>query len=209
MASHWEGVRFPRASRKSPDFPGTSPNFPGSFSATSPEVLSLWNLTTIQRFPGSFPDFPGSSPNFPGGFQDFPGGQPLFLGSLTPSLDSQELPLKLRANLILNRSRFLGRGCDEALCSEQKVGGVPTTPDPKIWKATKECLNQRGTKIRVFRVLFRAPFLPPFSPHFAPSFPLQALCILPPLLPSSPPPLPPFLTPGKLRFRYPSDLGTL
>ena len=47
--------------RTSPD-----PNFSGSFSATSPEVLSLWNLTAIQRFPGSFPNFPGSSPNFPG-----------------------------------------------------------------------------------------------------------------------------------------------
>ena len=52
------------------------------------------------------------------------------------------------------------------------------------WKATKEYLNQRGTKIRVFRVCFRAPFLPPFFPHFSPLFPLQALCILAPLLPS-------------------------
>ena len=78
------------------------------------------------------------------------------------------------------------------------------------WKATKEYLNQRGTKIRVFRVLFRAPFLPPFSHHFSPLFPLQALFTLPPLLPSSPPPFhPPFLTPGKLRFRCPCDLGTL
>ena len=78
------------------------------------------------------------------------------------------------------------------------------------WKATKEYLNERGTKIRVFRVLFRAPFLPPLSHTIPPSFPLQALFILPPLLPSSPPPFPPcFLTPGKLRFRYPSDLGTL
>ena len=41
-----------------PGLPGSSPNFPGSFSATSPEVLSLWNFTAIQGFPGSFPDFP-------------------------------------------------------------------------------------------------------------------------------------------------------
>ena len=95
LASHWEGVRLPRASGKSPDFPGSSPNFPGSFSATSPEVLSLWNLTAIQGLPGSFPDFPASSPNFPRGFPDFPGGQPLFLGRLTPSLDSQKLPMIL------------------------------------------------------------------------------------------------------------------
>ena len=59
-------------------------------------------------------------------------------------------------------------------------------------KATKEYLNQRGTKIRVFRALFRARFLPPFSPHFSPLFPLQALSTLPPLLPSSPPLPPPF-----------------
>ena len=93
LASRWEGVRLPRASGKSPDFPGSSPNFPGSFSATSPEVLSLWNSTAIQGFPGSFPDFPGSSPDFPGSFPDFPGGQPLLWGSLTPSPDSQKLSL--------------------------------------------------------------------------------------------------------------------
>ena len=57
LAGRWEGVRLTRASGKSPDFPGSSPNFPGSFSATSPEVLSLWNLTAIQGCPGSFPDF--------------------------------------------------------------------------------------------------------------------------------------------------------
>ena len=93
LASRWEGVRLPRASGKSPDFPGSSPNFPGSFSVTSPEVLSLWNFTAIQGFPGSFPDFPGSFPDFPGSVPDFPGGQPLSLGSLTPSPDSQKLSL--------------------------------------------------------------------------------------------------------------------
>ena len=83
--------------RTSPEVPQTSLD-PRSFSATSPEVLALWNLTAIQRFPGSFPDFPGSSPNFPGGFPDFPRGQPLFLGRPdTLSLDSQKLPLKIRS----------------------------------------------------------------------------------------------------------------
>ena len=76
LASRREGVSLPRASGKSPDFPGSSPNFPGSFSATSPEVLSLWNFTAIQGFPGSFPNLPGSSPDFPRSFPDFPGGQP-------------------------------------------------------------------------------------------------------------------------------------
>ena len=91
MASRWEGVRLPR---KFPELPL------GSFSVTSPEVLSLWNLTAIQRFPGSFPDFPGSLPDFPGSLPDFPGslpdfprGRPLSLGSLTPSPDSQKLSL--------------------------------------------------------------------------------------------------------------------
>ena len=93
LASRWEGVRLPRASGKSPDFPGSSPNFPGTFSATSPEVLSLWNLTAILRFPGSCPKLPRKFPKLPGKFPDFPGGQPLSLGNLTPSPDSQKLSL--------------------------------------------------------------------------------------------------------------------
>ena len=109
LASRWEGVRLPRASGKAPDFPGSSPNFPRSFSATSPEVLSLWNLTAIQGFPGSFPDFPGSSPNFPGGFLDFPGFQPLFLGSPTPSLDSQKLPLIVSTGSVRHMGIFQNR----------------------------------------------------------------------------------------------------
>ena len=44
---------------------------------------------------------------------------------------------------------------------------------PEIWKATKEYLNQRGTKIRVFRVCFRTPFLPPFFLISPPSFPFR------------------------------------
>ena len=78
------------------------------------------------------------------------------------------------------------------------------------WKATEEYPTHRGTKIRVFRACFRAPFLPPFFPHFSYLFPLQALITRPPLLPSSPPPLSllSILTPGKLRFLYPSDLCT-
>ena len=70
------------------------------------------------------------------------------------------------------------------------------------WKATKEYLNQRGTKIRVFRVLSGA-FPPPFVPSFSPLFPLRALFTLPPPLPSSPPLSSPlFWLPEK------SDVGT-
>ena len=43
------------------------------------------------------------------------------------------------------------------------------------WKATKEYLNHKGTKIRAFRECFKAHFLPPLSPHFSPLFPLQPL----------------------------------
>ena len=121
LASRWWGVRPPRASGKSPDFPGSFRRLPRNFShlerckghthkghrEKSTEcqefqdfsgcfqgvfrefqgifrvfsgcfslcpfrvcpldpLNSLWNLTAIQRFPGSFPNFPGSSPNFPG-----------------------------------------------------------------------------------------------------------------------------------------------
>ena len=54
------------------EVPGLPRKFPGSFSATSPEVLLLWNLTAIQRFPGSFPNFPGSFRDFPGSSRTSP-----------------------------------------------------------------------------------------------------------------------------------------
>ena len=51
------------------------------------------HLRAIQSFPGSFPDFSRSSLDFPGSSPDLPRGQPLSLGSLTPSDDSQKVPL--------------------------------------------------------------------------------------------------------------------
>ena len=60
--------------------------------------------------------------------------------------------------------------------------------------------------------MLSGPFPPtPFSLILPPPpLPLEAVFTLPPTLPSTPPLLyPPFLTPRKLRFRYPSDLGTL
>ena len=79
-----------------------------------------------------------------------------------------------------------------------------------FWEATKEYLNHRGTKIRVFRVRFRAPFLPPFFPSFSPALSPSSPIHFPTISPLfTSPCIPPFLTPGKLRFRYPSDLGTL
>ena len=64
--------------KKLPEVPW---KFPWKFPKSSP------------NFPGSFPNFPRSSPKVPQTSPDFPGGQPLSLGSLTPSPDSQKLPL--------------------------------------------------------------------------------------------------------------------
>ena len=59
------GNQAPPSVWEVPGLPRKFPELPRKFSATSPEVLSLWNSTAIRRFPGSFPNFPGSSPNFP------------------------------------------------------------------------------------------------------------------------------------------------
>ena len=76
---------------------------------------------------------------------------------------------------------------------------------PKTWKATTEYLNQRGTKIRVFRVLFLAPFLPPFSPSFFPPFfPFRPCALSHHFSPSSPPLFPPLFFDSWKN----SDLGT-
>ena len=139
MASRWEGVRLPRASGKSPDFPRSSPNFPGSFLVTSPEVLSLWNSTAIQRFPGSFPDFPGSSPNFPRGPPDFPGGQPLSLGSVTPSPDSQKLSLNtICPETITEIIRFEFLRCKNYVTApEINSPRTPNSPEITVRKSLK------------------------------------------------------------------------
>ena len=60
------GSQAPPSFWEVPGLPRKFPELPRKFSATSPEVLSLWNLTAIPGFPGSFPNFPGSSGNFPG-----------------------------------------------------------------------------------------------------------------------------------------------
>ena len=97
---YWNRRQIRRvAGRESPNFPGSSPNFPRSFSATSPEVLSLWSLTAIQAFPGSFPDFPRSFST------SASVGQPLSLGSLTASPDSQKLSLMEKSSPISRSAR--------------------------------------------------------------------------------------------------------
>ena len=92
LASRWWGVRLPRASGKSPDFPGSSLNFPGSFRRL-PRKFSHCGTNSNPEVPRKFPKLPRKFPKPPRKFRDFPGGQPLSLGSLTPSPDSQKLSL--------------------------------------------------------------------------------------------------------------------
>ena len=89
------GSQAPPSFWEVPGLPRKFPELPRKFSATSPEVLSLWNLAAISEFPRKFPKLPRKFPKLPRKFQDFPGGQPLSLGSLTPSPDSQKLSLIL------------------------------------------------------------------------------------------------------------------
>ena len=83
--SFWEVPRLPRK------LPETSRKFFGDFPGSSLTV----ELNSNPGVPRKFPRLPRKSPKLPWKFPDFPGGQPLSLGSLTPSPDSQKLSLKL------------------------------------------------------------------------------------------------------------------
>ena len=73
--------------------PGSSPNFPGSFFGDFPGSSLTVELNSNPEVPRKFPRLPRKFPKLPRKFPDFPGGQPLSLGSLTPSPDSQNLSL--------------------------------------------------------------------------------------------------------------------
>ena len=75
--------------RTSPEVPRTSPEVFGDFPGSSLAV----ELHSNPEVPRKFPKLPRKFPKLPGKFQDFPGGQPLSLGSLTRSPDSQKLSL--------------------------------------------------------------------------------------------------------------------
>ena len=79
-----------------------------------------------------------------------------------------------------------------------------------LWKPLKTI---GVPKSEFFECTFGPPSSHPFSLIFPPSLPFRSCSLshhVPPRLPSSPPPLSPlFVAPGKLRFRYPSNLGTL
>ena len=61
VGCRWEGARLPRSSGNSLEFPEFHRKFPGDF----PELLSLWVLRVIQRFPGSSPRLPQKFPRSP------------------------------------------------------------------------------------------------------------------------------------------------
>ena len=76
--------------RASPQVPRTSPELFGDFPGSSLTVELNCNPEVPRKFPKLSRKFPG----LPRKFRDFPGGQPLPLGSLTPSSDSQKLSLR-------------------------------------------------------------------------------------------------------------------
>ena len=91
--------------RTSPEVPRTSPEVFGDFPGSSLTVELNSNPEVPRKFPKlprKFPKLPRKFPKLPRKFRDFPGGQPLSLGSLTPSPESQKLSLReFNVNLIL------------------------------------------------------------------------------------------------------------
>ena len=81
--------------RTSPEVPRTSPEVFGDFPGSPLTV----ELNSNPEVPRKFPKLPRKFPKLPRKFRDFPGGQPLSLGSLTPSPDSQKLSLCQWASL--------------------------------------------------------------------------------------------------------------
>ena len=83
--------KVPGLPRKFPELPR---KFFGDFPGSSLTVEFNSNPEVPRKFPKlprKFPKLPRKFPKLPRKFPDFPGGQPLSLGSLTPSPDSQKL----------------------------------------------------------------------------------------------------------------------
>ena len=87
--------------RTSPEVPRTSPEVFGDFPGSSLTVELNSNPEVLRKFP----KLPRKFPKLPRKFRDFPGGQPLSLGRLTPSPDSQKLSLK-KSCLVLDAYRY-------------------------------------------------------------------------------------------------------
>ena len=106
LASRWKGVRLPRASGKSPDFPRKFPELPRKFFGDFPGSSLTVELNSNPEVPRKFPGLPRKFPRLPRKFPDFLGGEPLSLGSLTRSPDSQKLSLNLEERAIAQSRRL-------------------------------------------------------------------------------------------------------
>ena len=76
-----------------PELPRKFPELPRKFFGDFPGSPLTVQPTSNPEVPRKFPKLPRKFPKLPRKFPDFPGGQPLSLGGLTPSPDSQELSL--------------------------------------------------------------------------------------------------------------------
>ena len=85
------GSQAPPSFWKVPGLPRKFPQLPRKFFGDFPGSSLTVELNSNPGVPRKLPRLPRKFPNFPGGFPHFPRGQPLLLGSLTPSIDSQKL----------------------------------------------------------------------------------------------------------------------
>ena len=100
-------------------------------------------LNSNPEVPRKLPRLPRRFPKLPRKFPDFPGGQPLSLGSLTPSPDSQKLSLNIRGQK-LNTNFFL------------KLFGHPRDIPAKIPGHPAKKFGFRGFR-RTYRTIWPLP----------------------------------------------------
>ena len=98
LASRWGGSQAPPSFWEVPGLPRKFPGLPRKFFGDFPESPLTVELNSNPEAPRKFPKPPRKFPKLPRRFPDFPGGQPLSLGSLTPSPDSQKLSLILECS---------------------------------------------------------------------------------------------------------------
>ena len=87
------GSQAPPSFWKVPGLPQKFPRLPRKFFGDFPGSSLTAELNNNTGVPRKFPKLPRKFPKLPRKFLDFPEGQPLSLGSLTPSPDSQKLSL--------------------------------------------------------------------------------------------------------------------
>ena len=89
------GSQAPPSFWEVPGLPRKFPELPRKFFGDVPGRSLTVELNRNPEVPRKFPKLPRKFPKLPRKFPDFPGGQPLSLGSLTPSPDSQKLSLTI------------------------------------------------------------------------------------------------------------------